>query len=137
MDGFVPVVSQLLKPDASVKMPALREIVRAVYVTAAELKCQRGFYEIEHVVVGTEFNPDVMDNSDKGSELDDKGTAQYVRVALTQGIIKRPYLGSPEETGRIWKPEVFIGEAELKSEEAVSGQAHGAVVEHEDVVMRD
>lgn len=70
-------------------------------------------------------------------ENDEKSTTQFVHMVLSEGIVKRPYRGSPEETGRIWKPEIFVSEVEVGSEGTVSGQANGVLMDQGDVVMRD
>lgn len=133
---FVPFVTQLLQPALpKVNHQALRQIVRAVCITAAEMKCQRGHYEIEQISVGTEFNEDSMENADKAAALEDEAT-HYVRVVLSEGIVKRPYRGSPKQAGRVWMPQVFVGEK--RDEIAMDLRGHmryGTTADGEDVVM--
>lgn len=132
----MPFVTQLLQPaPPKVNNKALRQIIRAVFITAAEMKCQRGHYEIERIPVGAEFDEDFMENADKAVDPDDKAT-HYVRVVMSEGIVKRPYRGSSEEVGRVWAPQVFVGEkTEQIAPEQRGDRREGTVVDGEDVVM--
>lgn len=107
---IVPYAIGLFAEQHEVDHEALREIFHAIFITAAELRCQRGLYEVEQLQPGVEFDEDLMDDLDNkefGSEV-----KMVVKVVLSNGIVKRPCRGSEEVIGRVCKPRVLICQAE-------------------------
>lgn len=127
---LVPFLGALFDPIApeahQVDVTKLHQILREIFITAAEMRCQRGHYDIELIDLGTEFNEDTMDNAEKAADIDDR-VIHVVRVVLSDGIVKRPYRGSKEEIGRVWMPGVLVGELEYEVGE-VSQDSHEKIL---------
>lgn len=102
---------QLVIPD-EFKPPfdheAFYDIIHPILKTAAQLKCQRGYFDVENVQVGEPFDENRMqDVSNLG--IDDQ-TKQVVKVVLSDGIIKRRSYGEQgAPVGRACKARVIIG----------------------------
>lgn len=86
----------------------LQEISNTATLLAAEMRCQRGYYELER-----DIRPgDVFDEwrmEDIGGVADDEdGGPFYVTCILSRGWVRRAYRGSKEEQNRICKARVLV-----------------------------
>ena len=110
MESFVSIsvrhILGLLDESHEVDHEALREVIHPIFMTGAEMKCQRGLYEIEPLEPGVLFDEDTMEDAEM-LEFE-RGVQIVVKVVLSSGIVKRPYRGSPEIVGRARKPLVLI-----------------------------
>lgn len=86
----------------------LREISNTVTLFAAEMRCQRGYYEIEgEIRPGDLFDEKRME--DIGGIADDEDCGPfYVTCILSRGWVRRPHRGSKEEQNRICKARVLV-----------------------------
>ena len=78
-------------------------------VLAAELKCQRFAYGIDHnIVVGEPYDESRMDNI-KFDE--DAYETPVISCILSKGLVRRPFAGSDEAYSRVYKARVLVEDA--------------------------
>lgn len=107
MSRVVPALCDLVDGPHTVDEDSLRVLIASIFRTAAQMNCQRGFYECESLTHKADFDEDKMEDAEKTAELDGKSVYE-VRALLSDGIVKRAYRGSPEIIGRISKMRVVL-----------------------------
>lgn len=111
MNGFLTWVMGLFNSPHDVDRASLEAVIRPLYVTIAEMRCQRGHYELEPLTGPVLFDEETMediDSEDRGESENGGCSIQVVRVVMSSGIVKRPYAGSDEVIGRIGKMRVLV-----------------------------
>lgn len=117
MNTILSDIVSLVLPDAgapelSLDEKALYNILYEVVVTAAEMKCQRGMFDIENVQLGGKFHSKTMEDcSGEEWEEDKRKRGLVVKTVLSDGIIKRPYRNAGQAVGRACKARVIAGPA--------------------------
>lgn len=83
-----------------------------------DMRCQRGWYELDPVIQpGKVFSSDSMNdfkNSADPDEMED-GQYGYVTAIVAKGIVRKPYKGSMEIVTRITKARVNLAIEEKRS----------------------
>lgn len=86
----------------------LINILRSIFFTVAEMKCQRGSYEIEFPEKRPVFNEAFMKDLDEGKErIFMEGGESSIRIVVSPGIVKRPHFRAPEIVGRVSKMRIM------------------------------
>ena len=88
---------------------ALQERLRKAVLLAAELRCQRGAYEIEdNIKLGDPYDETRMDDVGFTVEACEK---PVVLCILSKGWVRRPFAGSDRVDSRVYKARVLVVEA--------------------------
>jgi len=87
---------------------ALFEIVHSAIVVGAQMRCQRGIYEIDNAVqLGVPYDSSKMINQDFTDENEEYGDNSRVWCILSNGWVKRDHRSS-ESRMQVCKARVFI-----------------------------
>lgn len=91
------------------KAGALQQRLRKAMVLAAELKCQRGAYELDdNIMIGDPYDETRMD--DVGF-TEDTCETPVVSCILSKGWVRRPFAGAERVDSRVYKARVLVEEA--------------------------
>lgn len=107
--NFYELVQREKKELPESQSEALRERLRKVMHLAAELRCQRGAYEIDNnIQLGEPYDETRMD--DVGF-TEDACETPIVLCILSKGFVRRPFAGSDRVDSRVYKARVLVEEA--------------------------
>jgi hypothetical protein len=107
---FYELVQREKKELSESQSEALQDRLRKAVLLAAELRCQRGAYEIEDdIQLGEPYDEKRMD--DVGFTVEACVTP-VVLCILSKGWVRRPFAGSDIVDSRVYKARVLVAEAQ-------------------------
>ncbi|KAF8541132.1 hypothetical protein BDD12DRAFT_830360 [Trichophaea hybrida] len=91
----------------------LKEILHSARTLAAELKCQRAVYEVDHNIrVGDPYDDSTMVDVSYSTEIDDDEEERKKQMVVTgviaKGVVKRPFPGSVEVEAQLARAKVKV-----------------------------
>lgn len=86
----------------------LKELLRHILNTVVEMKCQRGYFDVEDVKVGMEYDPRSMANMTDKEFTGEEKKRLVVKAVLSDGIVKRLHRGAKEVSGRACRARVIV-----------------------------
>ena len=87
----------------------VEDTMKSAMGLAADVKCQRGVYEIDDSVhLGDSYDDTKMVNV-RFSDDDEEDSEAFVKAILSNGWVRRPYSGSKDIEARICKARVVVG----------------------------
>ncbi|KAF8243916.1 hypothetical protein K440DRAFT_32096 [Wilcoxina mikolae CBS 423.85] len=118
-DQFVELVTLLYKLQVDpVELEdhfyaTLKELLYSARTLAAELKCQRAVYEVDHNIrVGDPYDDESMVDVSYSTEFDDEEEAGRKQMVVTgvivKGVVKRPWPGSPDVEAQLARAKVKV-----------------------------
>ncbi|KAF8245503.1 hypothetical protein K440DRAFT_634216 [Wilcoxina mikolae CBS 423.85] len=109
-------------PRRSVAESPLRELIRSVMHLTAQLRCQRGVYEVDDSIRPGQRYEDERMVDPKNPDLEtDEASRASVRAVLSNGLVWKSFTGAGAVEERIFKARVVV----VIAEEVEDGNGDG------------
>jgi hypothetical protein len=108
-------------------VPAIHQSLHSVQVLGADMKCQRGVYQMTNdVKLGDLYDDSRMTDVKFSDDDDEEGKRQRVIAILSRGWVKLPFEGATEILARVCKARVVVGFWPDESASRVCNEPNGA-----------